>query len=215
MLFKQLLKFATLVAMTAVTTGCTSDTEGYKGRSSVAKPKVAPEPAPESAAPKSDDSTVQTKETKTTTIKAPEQVAQTKSTPEPTTPGVPPNSPITLNITFKQWRGEASFRNCLAFAVNGGQMIQLGCNQDGDLTRTISVPAISKPAINKITLAFTTNNVSRPNQIQVFKEGNTFKIGYEDGGGDDDFNDYVVSITSPGGVNLAIEGCDTTQCKME
>lgn len=143
-------------------------------------------------------------------------IATTKPTPAP----VPPSSPINLKIRFKQERGSADFRNCLAIQVNEGQRFDLGCNHDGDLTKESTVTALSKPSTNQVRLIFssrgsergTTANGSANALMRVSKvDSKTFQIGYEDST-DNDFNDYVFSISTDADVKLAIENCTGSQC---
>jgi hypothetical protein len=136
---------------------------------------------------------------------------------------VAPSSPITLNLRFQQSRGDASFKNCLAIAVNSGNRFDLGCNHEGDLTKELSVPALSKPSVNSIRLFFSTNGNQRGTTedksanslIQVEKvDSKTFKIGYEDSG-DGDYNDYIFSVSTPDNVSLVIENCAASECRIE
>ena len=136
---------------------------------------------------------------------------------------VKPSSPVDVRLKFQQTRGDASFRNCLAIRVNNGSLFSLGCNHDGDLTKELSVPALSKPAVNTVRLVFSTNGAQRgttedKSANQLFrvtkKDSKTFQIGYEDND-DGDFNDYVFFVSSDGNINLAIENCSDPSCRIE
>jgi hypothetical protein len=148
--------------------------------------------------------------------------SEENANPEPKN-AVLPSSPINLTIRFQQSRGDASFKNCLAIAINGGNRFDLGCNHDGDLTKELSVPALSKPSVNSIRLFFSTNGNQRGTTedksanslIQVEKvDSKTFKIGYEDSG-DGDYNDYIFSVSTSDNVSLLIENCAASACRIE
>jgi len=132
----------------------------------------------------------------------------------------PPADSVQTNVRFSQLRGDASYTNCLAVAVNNGANVSMGCNKDGTLQKNVAVLA-SPSTCNMISLQFKTNNnilldtkqkvgVGRM-QIQKISE-TLLEIGYEDSS-DADFNDYIVRIEVPVGLKYFIQGTTVTNCE--
>jgi hypothetical protein len=128
-----------------------------------------------------------------------------------------------LALSFKQLRGAADYRNCVALSLNGGNYADLGCNHDGDLTKEFRFAAKPLPENNIVRLKCTITGTVKgttegemilPKLKREKPERFTLKIDYEDAG-DNDFKDFIVEIKAQRSIKLQIESCNTANCKLE
>jgi hypothetical protein len=123
-------------------------------------------------------------------------------TPAPA--GPPAAQPIKASLSLTRHPDDASMTNCLKIQVNGGPLVDLGCNK-GPLAANVTVDALAKPACNVVRLILFSNgtknrttesadNVARDFLITKVAK-NSFAIQCNDNG-DDDFNDLNLDISS-------------------
>lgn len=139
-------------------------------------------------------------------------------------PNVPTEPPMPVDITFQQERGNAGYTNCVKASVNGSAPVDLGCNKDGDLSRTVQVLAQPAPFRNEIRFLFFTNGkLTRTTELLSDFEffcveeagSNSVVIGYEDlpaSEADWDMNDYFVKISAPANLIYSVENWDGGTC---
>jgi hypothetical protein len=129
------------------------------------------------------------------------------------TPAQPaPAAPIQASLAVTRHPDGASMNNCLKIQVNGGPLVDLGCNH-GSIVPNVTVSALPKPACNVVRLILFSNgqlnrttqsaeNIARDFLISQVGD-NAFAIQCNDNG-DDDFNDLNLDIASAD-ANLTIE----------
>ena len=121
-------------------------------------------------------------------------------------------APIKASLAVARFPDGASMNNCLKIQVNGGALVDLGCNH-GSIVPNVTVDALPKPACNVVRLLlFSNGQLNRTTQsaqnialdFLIRQTGqNAFAIQCNDNR-DDDFNDLNLQISSAD-ANLTIE----------
>jgi hypothetical protein len=125
--------------------------------------------------------------------------------PSPAAPAAPPTpAPIKASLAVTRHPDDASSTNCLKVQVNGGPLIDLGCNK-GALVSDVQIDAMPTPACNVVRLLlFTNGTLNRTTEsaenialdFRIRQTGfNAFAIQCNDNR-DNDFNDLNLDIAS-------------------
>jgi hypothetical protein len=135
----------------------------------------------------------------------------TTAAPASTTATAAP-APIKASLAITRNPDGAAMTNCLKIQVNGGPLVDLGCNH-GAFVPNVEIDALPKPACNVVRLMLFSNgqlnrttqsaeNIALDFMIQQTGE-NAFAIECNDNR-DNDFNDLNLDIASAD-ANLSIE----------